>query len=51
MAGLSDKEREHFQGYDFPFENLVLEGGGAKLAGGVGTVLVCTHVTELSQEL
>ena len=37
---LSDKEREHFQGYEYPFENLVLEGGGAKLAGAIGTVLV-----------
>ena len=37
---LSDKELKHFQGYDFPFENFVLEGGGAKLAGSVGTVLV-----------
>ena len=44
---LSDKERKHFEGYEFPFENLVLEGGGAKLAGAIGTVLVSTCILYL----
>ena len=33
---LNKEEVEELKGYDWPFENLVLEGGGAKCIGDIG---------------
>ena len=37
---MTDEERAEFSGYDWPFENFVVEGGGAKGIGVIGTIRV-----------
>ena len=37
---LNDTEKAEFSGYDWPFENVVLEGGGAKCEAFLGTIRV-----------
>ncbi|CAH1229597.1 Hypp241 [Branchiostoma lanceolatum] len=39
-AGLPDVGGEKFSNYEFPFENLVLEGGGAKTIAHIGAIKV-----------
>ena len=37
---LTEEEKQEFQGYDFQFENIVLEGGGSKGIAYIGAVRV-----------
>ena len=37
---LTAEEREEFEGYEFPLENLALQGGGSKGLAYVGTLRV-----------
>eukprot|EP00058_Branchiostoma_floridae_P013305 XP_002598793.1 hypothetical protein BRAFLDRAFT_74528 [Branchiostoma floridae] len=39
-AGLPEVGGEKFSNYDFPFENLVLEGGGAKTIAHIGAIKI-----------
>ena len=40
---LKEEEIEEFRGYDWPFENLVFEGGGAKCISAIGVYRVSTN--------
>ncbi len=43
---LTDEEKEELSGYEFPFENLVFEAGGAKGIAYIGAVRVSDVISE-----
>ena len=44
---LTNEEKEELLGYDFPFENIVFEAGGAKGIAYIGALRVSKHVKQM----